>query len=117
MKLQLISSGVVQVVKIEEAKVQEKADAAKAIKDECEAELSVAMPILQVRRIHNPLCAPKHACCKYVLAPNPSTRARMGKTVRNARSHFHVSPGQLSLYKQQGQTQDISVLDMLCMMQ
>ena len=36
-----------QVVKVEEAKAQEKADAAKAIKDECEAELSVAMPILQ----------------------------------------------------------------------
>ena len=42
----------VQVVKIEEAKVQEKADAAKAIKDECEAELSVAMPILQVCSNH-----------------------------------------------------------------
>jgi dynein heavy chain, axonemal len=39
----------VQAVKREEAKVQEKAAAAKAIKDECEAELSVAMPILQVR--------------------------------------------------------------------
>jgi hypothetical protein len=46
---------VVQVVKIEEAKVQEKAAAAKVIKDECEAELSVAMPILQVCN----LCTPR----------------------------------------------------------
>ena len=33
-------------LQLEEAKAQGKADAAKAIKDECEADLSVAMPIL-----------------------------------------------------------------------
>lgn len=49
---QLSRVEVLQVVKIEEAKVQEKAAAAKAIKDECEAELSVAMPILQVCRLY-----------------------------------------------------------------
>ena len=74
MKWQLISREVVQVVKIEEAKVQEKADAAKAIKDECEAELSVAMPILQVCRINMPLFTLKQACCRRLLAANPSTR-------------------------------------------
>ena len=33
-------------MKVEEAKAQVKADAAKAIKDECEGDLAVAMPIL-----------------------------------------------------------------------
>lgn len=34
------------IVKVDEAKAQEKADAAKAIKDECEADLAEAVPIL-----------------------------------------------------------------------